>query len=80
MIRNIYVCMYIFYGATARRRPGPPHSWGLQILHYDTPQSVELLWAKDQPVAQTSTWKTLQSKETDIHATGGIRNRNPSKR
>ena len=41
--------------------------------HSDTPQSVELLWASDQPGAETYTQK-------DIDATGGIQTCNGSKR
>ena len=44
----------------------------------DTPHSVGLLCTNDQPNAETSTWQ--HCKETDIHAPGGIRTRNPSKR
>jgi hypothetical protein len=33
-----------------------------------TPQSVGLLWTKDQPDAETSTWRHKHSQETDIHA------------
>jgi hypothetical protein len=60
------------------RGPRPPHSWGFYITHNDTPQSLALFWTKDRPVAETSS--TQHSKETDIHASGGIRTRNPSKR
>jgi hypothetical protein len=55
-----------------------PHSWGYMITHKDTPQSVGLLWTSDQPLAETSTWQHLQ--QTNIHALGGIRTRNPSRR
>jgi hypothetical protein len=49
--------------------------------HSDTPQSVGLLWTSDQPFAETSTWQHTQlSQQTDIHALGGIQNRNPRKR
>jgi hypothetical protein len=41
----------------------------------DTPHSVEFLWTSDQPDADT---KNLP--ETDIHATGRNRTRNPSRR
>ena len=41
----------------------------------NTPQSVGLLWTGDQLIAETSTWQ-----QTDIHAFGGNRTRNPSKR
>ena len=42
------------------------------------PQSVGL-WTRDRLVAQTSTWKHA-TLTIDIHASGGIRTRNPSKR
>jgi hypothetical protein len=54
------VCHCIIFfscGATAQRGPGPPPSWGFEITHNDTPQWVGLLWARDQPVAETSTWQ-----------------------
>ena len=47
--------------------------------HSDTPHSVGLLWASDQP--EEDLHLTAQhSQETDIHAQGGIPTRNPSKR
>jgi hypothetical protein len=45
-----------------------------------TPQSVGLLWTGDRPVAETSTWQHKHSQETNIHASGGIRTHDPSKR
>jgi hypothetical protein len=45
-----------------------------------TPQSVGLLWTRDRPVAETSTWQYRHSQETNIHAPGGIRTYDPSKR
>ena len=59
-------------------KPGPPHSWGIYVTPSDTPQSVGLLWASDRPVAETSTLQHTQ--ETDVHASGWIRTRSPSKR
>jgi len=41
--------------------------------------SVGLLWTRDQPVAETSTWQHT-TVTWDIHSTGGIWTRNPSKR
>jgi len=35
--------------------PGPPDSQGFYITLNDAPQSVGLLWTRDQPDAQTST-------------------------
>jgi hypothetical protein len=52
----------------------PPNSWGFQITHGDTLQSVGFLWA------EIATWQQKHSQETNIHAPGGIRTRNPSKR
>jgi hypothetical protein len=44
-----------------------------------TPQSVGLLWTGDRPVAETSD-NTNTVQETNIHAPGGIRTHDPSKR
>ena len=46
----------------------------------DTPQSVGLPLTSDRPVAETSTNNTQHSQETYIHAPGGIRIRNLSRR
>jgi len=59
--------------------PGPPHIEASQS-HSDTQHSVRLLWASDQPVAETSTWQHSTLTRTDIHAFGGIRTHNPSQR
>jgi len=45
----------------------------------DIPQTVGLLWTSDQPVSDTST-RQHAVLTTDIHATAGIRTRNPSRR
>jgi hypothetical protein len=59
----------------------PPHFSGYMITHKDTPQSAGLLWTSDQPVAETSTWQhTQNSQQTNIHAPGGIRTSNSSRR
>ena len=50
-----------------------------EITRNDTSQSVGLLWTSDHPVAEISTWQHTTLK-TNIHAPGGIRTRNPSKR
>ena len=44
-------------GATAQRGPGPPHAWSFYSTHNYTPQWVGLLWTRDRPVAETSTWQ-----------------------
>jgi len=47
--------------------------------HSDTLHSVGLLWMSDQSDAETSTWQS-RTLTRDIHAPGGIRTRNPSRR
>ena len=41
-------------------------------------QSVGILWTRDRPVAETSTWQHTAHK-TDTHATDGVQTRNPNK-
>jgi hypothetical protein len=53
---------------------------GVAITHSDTPHSVGLIWTSDQLVAETTTDNTQHSQKKDIHAPGGIRTYNPSKR
>jgi hypothetical protein len=68
----------LFNGVTAHSGPRPHHYRGFTIT--DTPHSVGLLWTSDQPYAETATYTTHYThKKTDIHPTGGIRTRNPSK-
>ena len=76
----ILLVTFFFSGTTAQRGPVPPHSWGFEITHNDTPQSVELLWTGDRPVAGTLPDNTQHSQETDSNAPGGTRSRNPIKR
>ena len=46
----------------------------------DTPHSVGLLWSSDQPDLDRPQLDNIQhSQESNIHAFGGIRTRNPSK-
>jgi hypothetical protein len=54
--KKITYCFFVS-GATAQRGPGPPYSWGFYITSSDTPQSLELLWTRDRPVAEISTWQ-----------------------
>ena len=68
-----------FYGRIFRILPGAPLHGGFTITLSDTTLSRTLL-ESDQPDAKTSTWQHTTLKETDIHATDGIRTRNPSKR
>jgi hypothetical protein len=48
---------FLFYGSTALYGPGPPRFVEVPRSHSDTPHSVGLLWTRDQPVAETSTWQ-----------------------
>jgi hypothetical protein len=53
-------CHFLFffsYGSTAPRGPRPPHCSRLHDHTVDNPHSVGLLWTRDQPVAETSTWQ-----------------------
>jgi hypothetical protein len=54
--------------------------WFHLITIKHTPQSVGLLWTRDRPVAETSTWQHKHSQQTNIHDPGGIRNHDPWKR
>jgi hypothetical protein len=68
-------------GATAPSGPAPPHYRGFTItLRHTHTHSVGLLWTRDQPDAETSTWQHTTLPRDRIHATGRIRTRNPSKR
>jgi hypothetical protein len=50
------VCVFsFFYGEAVSSGPGPPHYRGFTITLRHTPHSVGLLWASDQPDAETST-------------------------
>jgi hypothetical protein len=51
---------------------------GFLITHNGAPQSVGLLWTSDQSVAVTTTWQ--HSQQINIHAPGGIRTHNHSRR
>ena len=76
----IYIYIYILTcGAATQRGQRPPNSWGFHITFNDVPQSVGLLWTRDQSVAETCTSQhTILTM--DIHETGGIRNRSLSRR
>ena len=62
----------------------PPEDQGFLVIetsrsNLGTPHSVGLLWTSDQPAAEASTSQHA-TITTDIHAPGGIRTHNPSKR
>jgi hypothetical protein len=46
----------------------------------DAPQSVGVLWTSDQLVAETSTWQHNHTQQKNIHAPGGIRTHDRSRR
>jgi len=71
--------LFLFHAATAPSGPVPPQNRGFTTIFRHTPHSVGLLWTSDQPDAENSTLHTQHSKQTDIHASGGVRIRNPSK-
>jgi hypothetical protein len=52
----------------------------LLIIHASRSHSVELLWASDQPVAETSPDNIQHTQQTNINASRGISIRNPSNR
>jgi len=82
LYRNIWyftwIPMYIydncFNGAAVA---SGPHYGRFTIIH--TQYSIGLLWASDQPDAETSTWQHTTLK-TDIHVPGGILSHIVSKR
>ena len=59
--------------------PGRPHYRCFTITS-DTSHSVRLLWTSNHPSKRPLLGNTQQSQETVIHASGGIRTDNPSKR
>jgi hypothetical protein len=67
MDREGYTFNFFFYGSTALYGPGPPRFVEVSWSHnWDTPQSVGLLWTRDQLVAKTSTWQHT-TLTTDRH-------------
>ena len=67
------------------RCDNPPVGQGLVIIessrsYSDTPHSVGLLWMSDQSDAEPLPDNKRHVQQTDIHASGGIRTRNHSKR
>jgi hypothetical protein len=68
----------------------PPSTYlftaGVEVVYFHlvtlrhTPHSVALLWTRDRPAVETSTWQHKHSQETNIHAPGRIRTQDPSKR
>ena len=57
-----------------------PHRWGFYITHNDAPQSVGLLWTVVSSSQRPLPDNTQHSQQTEIHAPGGIRNHDLSRR
>jgi hypothetical protein len=81
--RNVYtLCIFVLW------LDSPVWAWassfrrGFTITQIsDTPQSVGLLWTRDQPVAETSTWQQHTTLTRDRHpCPRWIRTHDPSKR
>ena len=53
---------------------------GFLIIHNDAPQSVGLLWTSDQSIQRPLPDNTQHSQQTNIHAPGGIRTHDLSRR
>jgi hypothetical protein len=65
------------------KRPLTDHSFLIieaARSHSDTPHSLGLLWASDQPDTETLPDKTQNCRKIHIHEPGGIQTRNSSKR
>ena len=83
-LMEINVKPIVFCLLLAQKLP-PPHQWAMAssftrfLDHNDAQQSVGLLWMSDQLDAETSD-NTQHSQQTDIHAHGGIRTHNLSRR
>jgi len=66
---NLLICLLIYlfvHGASALSGPESPY----YSLHHHT----------QKPQSETFAWQRTTLRETDIHASGGIRNRNISER
>jgi hypothetical protein len=78
LCRKKIIINYYFPGSAAQPGLWPSRTRGSVIRHNDTPHSVGLIWTSDQPVAETSTRQHTQ--QTNIHASGGIRIHDRSRR
>jgi len=81
LVSTQLMCTYFLGGGgNSPSGPGPPHSLGFEITHNDALQSVGLLWASDQPVAETSTWQHITLTRDRYPCPGGLRTHNLSRR
>ena len=67
---SVWSWLLILYTVCFWRDRPPPHPVGQGLLihefsrsHNDAPQLVGLLWTNDQPVAETSTWQTIFTRD-----------------
>jgi hypothetical protein len=64
---------FLSFGITAPSRPGPPYLRRFEITHSEAPQSVKssgrMISSSQRPLPD----KTQHSRQTSIHASGGIR-------
>jgi hypothetical protein len=75
---TVNIIIIIFSDSAAQRRLRPPRSRGFLITHNDTQHSVGLLWTSDQLVPERPLPDNTQ--QTNIHALGGIRTNDRSRR
>ena len=75
-------CTYFFYphGATFPNEPGPPYCRGFTITPTPTYHTRWDCGRVISPTQRSLPDNTQHSQETDIHASSGIRTRNPSNR
>jgi hypothetical protein len=57
MVYKVITGPFFPNSSTAPWGPRPPHFSTLHDHTLDTPHSVGLLWTRDQPIAETSTWQ-----------------------
>jgi len=74
-----YYVGYFSHGSTTPSEPVPQHCEVSKWHSFWHTRLVGLLWTGDRPVGDASTWQH-KTFRTDIHASGGTRTRNPSKR
>jgi hypothetical protein len=73
-------CESLFLARQPPTGPGPPHSQGFYITHNDAPQSVGLIWASYQLVAETSTCQHTTITTERHLSPRGIRTHNLTRR
>jgi hypothetical protein len=78
MFKYIYIYFFFFYGSTVLVGFGLLRN-DLRLYSFRH-STLGFLWTSDRPVAVTNTSQKIQNPQgKDIHASGGIQTRNPSK-